>query len=66
MEELNYTIIAPEMVWQWYYDESGGKHFKELLGKEAQMFVKILNTKKEIFIEDILALDNPVVKNKLP
>ena len=54
MEELNYLIVAPEMVWQWYYDENGAKHFKELLGREAQFFVKILNTKKDIYIEDIL------------
>jgi len=54
MEELNYIIVAPDMVWQWYYDKSGTKHFKELLGRDAQFFVKILTTKKDIYIEDIL------------
>ncbi len=56
MEELNYSIVAPDMVWQWYYDKSGTKHFKELLGREAQFFIKILSTNKEIYIEDILPL----------
>ena len=60
MEELNYTIISPDMVWQWYYDKLGAKHFKELLGKEAQKFIHILETKKEIYIEDIM----PVIQIK--
>ena len=54
MEELNYTIISQDMVWQWYYDKLGAKHFKELLGKDAQKFIHILETRKEIYIEDIL------------
>lgn len=60
MEELNYTIISQDMVWQWYYDKLGAKHFKELLGKDAQKFIHILETRKEIYIEDIL----PVVHVK--
>jgi len=54
MEELNYTIISQDMVWQWYYDKLGAKHFKELLGKDAQKFIHILESRKEIYIEDIL------------
>ncbi|TDE10215.1 hypothetical protein [Dyadobacter psychrotolerans] len=54
MRELNYIIISTEMVWQWYYDPCKGKHFKELLGKEARFFISILETKKDIYIEDIL------------
>ena len=60
MEELNYTIVSPDMVWQWYYDKMGSKHFKELLGKQAQTFIRILESKKEIYIEDIL----PVIQVK--
>ena len=54
MKELNYLIISPEMVWQWYYDELGGKHFKELLDKEAKFFINILETKRDVYIEDII------------
>jgi len=54
MKELNYIIISRDMVWQWYYDPCKGKHFRELLGKEAQLFVRILETGKEVYIEDIL------------
>ena len=54
MKELNYLIISPDMVWQWYYDQLGGKHFKELTGKEAQLFIEILKTKRNLYIEDIL------------
>lgn len=55
MKELNYLIISRDMVWQWYYDPFNGKHFKELLGKEANLFVRMLETGKEIYIEDILS-----------
>jgi hypothetical protein len=55
MKELNYLIISRDMVWQWYYDPCKGKHFRELLGKEAQLFVRILETGKEVYIEDILS-----------
>jgi len=54
MKELNYIIISRDMVWQWYYDPCKGKHYRELLGKEAQLFVRILETGKEVYIEDIL------------
>ena len=54
MEELNYIIISPEMVWQWYYDENRGKHFKELLGQDARTFIKLLESGREVYIEDIL------------
>lgn len=54
MKELNYIIVSSDMVWQWYYDALGGKHFRELLGKDAQVFIEILKTKKDLFIEDIL------------
>lgn len=56
MKELNYRIIAPEMVWQWYYDENKEKHFRELLGKDAQKFIQMIVTDKEVYIEDILSL----------
>jgi hypothetical protein len=54
MKELNYLIISRDMVWQWYYDPCRGKHFRELLGKDAQLFIRILETGKEVYIEDIL------------
>ena len=57
MEELNYIIVSPELVWQWYYDEHKGKHFRELTGKNAKHFIEILNTKPNIYIEDILFLN---------
>jgi hypothetical protein len=55
MEELNYTIISKDMVWQWYYDPCKGKHFRELLGKDAEMFIRILETGKQVYIEDIIS-----------
>ncbi|WP_221391203.1 hypothetical protein [Dyadobacter sp. NIV53] len=54
MKELNYIIISTELVWQWYYDQHKGKHFRELTGKDARHFVEILNTKQNLYIEDIL------------
>jgi len=57
MEELNYAIISSDMVWQWYYDKLGSKHFKELLGREAHAFIHILESKKEVYIEDILSVN---------
>jgi hypothetical protein len=56
MKELNYIIISPEMVWQWYYGPCKEKNFRELLGGDARAFIKILKTRDEIFIEDILPL----------
>jgi hypothetical protein len=53
MEELNYVIVSPEMVWQWYYDSNRSKHFKELLGKEAQTFIQLLESGRELYIEDL-------------
>lgn len=39
MKETYYVIVAPQMVWQWYYDENGGKCFRELLGTDAAGFI---------------------------
>jgi hypothetical protein len=36
----HYTIVTQEMVWQWYYDEMGDKHVRELLGKQAAAFIQ--------------------------
>jgi hypothetical protein len=63
MKELNYLIVSPQIVWQWYFDSHRGKHFKELSGKEADDFIKLLGSGQEIYIEDILpavSSTNPV------
>lgn len=58
MKNLNYAIVSEEMVWLWYYDQFGGKHFKELLAKEAVNFVK------EIGTNQIKAGENELVTEK--
>lgn len=40
MKETYYMIVGPKMVWQWYYDEKGGKNIRELLGYEAVRFIE--------------------------
>ena len=40
MSYTNYTIVAPDMVWQWYYDELGTKNVRELLGRDAIRFIE--------------------------
>ncbi|GLU53476.1 hypothetical protein [Dyadobacter frigoris] len=37
---LHYVIVTEKMVWQFYYDEYGSKHFRELLGDEARKFIE--------------------------
>lgn len=54
MKELNYLIVSKEMVWQWYYDSCNGKHFRELIGKDALLFIQILESGRDVYIEDIL------------
>lgn len=50
MKEIHFTIVAPEMVWLWYY-ERGNKHVKELLGKEAIKFIESQPANLEPVIE---------------
>ncbi|REA57042.1 hypothetical protein DSL64_24825 [Dyadobacter luteus] len=52
--QLHYYISGNGLVWQWYYDENRGKHFKELLGQDARTFIKLLESGREVYIEDIL------------
>ncbi|CAG5000132.1 hypothetical protein DYBT9275_02398 [Dyadobacter sp. CECT 9275] len=48
MENILYKVVAPEMVWIYYYDELKNKHFRELLGAEARRFIDdIPNFSKE-------------------
>jgi hypothetical protein len=42
--EIHYIIVHEEMIWQYYFDESGSKYFRELLGMEARKFVRSLST----------------------
>jgi hypothetical protein len=42
MASFQHTIVAAEMVWQWYFDQTGTKHVRELLGKEAIKFIEDL------------------------
>jgi hypothetical protein len=37
--ELQFIIVPEEMVWEFYYDESGSKYFRELTGREARKFI---------------------------
>lgn len=53
MASVNFTIVASDMVWQWYYDELGGKHVRELIGREASRFIDDLKMnigEKKVFI----------------
>ena len=47
MQTLNYTIVSEEMVWLWYFDHLQGKHFKELLDREARTFIKELGAREQ-------------------
>ena len=47
MQTLNYAIVSEDMVWLWYYDQFGSKHFKELLAKEATNFIKEIALRKK-------------------
>ena len=40
MDSVWFIVVDPEMIWLWYYDEKGSKHFKELLGKDVAKFLK--------------------------
>lgn len=42
----HYSIVSEKMVWIWYYDDFGGKHFKELLADDAAAFVSRAETGK--------------------
>jgi len=42
MTVLNFTIVASDMVWQWYLDELGNKHVREIIGREAVKFIEEL------------------------
>jgi hypothetical protein len=46
MTETKVIIVAPEMVWLYYF-ERGTKHVKELLGKEAIRFIESQPVKVE-------------------
>lgn len=46
MKEIHFTIVAPEMIWLYYF-ERGTKHVKELLGKEAIKFIESQPAKVE-------------------
>lgn len=47
MQTLNYTIVSEEMVWLWYYDQLQGKHFKELLDREARTFIAEIGVRQQ-------------------
>lgn len=42
MSSINFTIVATDMVWQWYHDELGNKHVREIIGREAMKFIEAL------------------------
>ena len=42
MTTINFTIVATDMVWQWYHDELGNKHVREIIGREATKFIEEL------------------------
>lgn len=47
MTGLHYSIVSEKMVWIWYYDDLGAKHFKELLADDAVAFVRGAEAEKE-------------------
>ncbi|MCE7063817.1 hypothetical protein [Dyadobacter sp. CY326] len=47
MQNVQYVIVSEDMVWLWYYDRFGTKHFKELLAKEATNFIKQIALKEQ-------------------
>jgi hypothetical protein len=55
--ELQFVIVSEEMVWQFYYDESGSKHFRELTGRDARKFIESRSS------EDLRELDQNTSPN---
>lgn len=43
MDNINFTIVGPLMVWLWYY-ENGNKCIKELYGIDAIKFIESKKT----------------------
>jgi hypothetical protein len=55
--ELQFVIVSKEMVWQFYYDESGSKYFRELTGRDARKFIESRSS------EDLRELDQNTSPN---
>ncbi len=49
MTPVYFAIIAPDMVWQWYYNEHGDKHVKEIVGRDATAFITAIGPNSDSF-----------------